>query len=81
MPIGGSTGVGGFDPLVHELAEALTATSAFLLACEHIMARGDTADHVKVRQAIGFALVQTNRASKVVEQLRSIANHEREPSS
>ncbi len=81
MPTDGSTGIERFDCLIHELAEALTATSAFLLACERIMASGDTADQVRVRQAISNALAQTNRASRVVGQLRSTANQERELSS
>jgi|SRR5579863_8680480 len=53
--------------LVHELAEALTATNSYLQGSQHLEGSSD------LHAAIGKAIEQVNRAGEVVAQLRLIA--------
>jgi phosphoglycerate-specific signal transduction histidine kinase len=58
--------------LSHELAEALTAIGSYLTASGHLEDAGDSADRARLREAISKAIEQTNRAGRIVTQLRDI---------
>jgi C4-dicarboxylate-specific signal transduction histidine kinase len=57
--------------LAHELAEALTAATAYLEASQQLESRGDPS---RLHEAISKAIEQTKRAAEVVAKLRSIAS-------
>jgi C4-dicarboxylate-specific signal transduction histidine kinase len=57
--------------LAHELAEALTAATAYLEAGQQLENRSDPA---RLHDAVSKAIEQTKRAGEVVAKLRSIAS-------
>ena len=67
MPSATSNDAEPLRRIVHELAEALTATSNYLRAGQSV------ANQEKLREVIGKALEQTDRAGEAVVKLRAIA--------
>jgi hypothetical protein len=57
--------------LTHELAEALTAVTSYLNACQYIEDLSDVAGQARLRGAIGKAIEQTARAGEIIGRLRA----------
>ena len=67
MPSATSNDAEQLRRFVHELAEVLTATNSYLRAGQSV------ANQEKLREVIGKALEQTDRAGEAVVKLRAIA--------
>ena len=59
--------------LAHELAEALTAVTSYLNACQYIEDLNTPAAQAKLRDGIGKAIEQTARAGEITGRLRGAA--------
>jgi hypothetical protein len=57
--------------LAHELAEALTAVTSYLNACQYIEDLSTPAAQAKLRDGIGKAIEQTARAGEIIGRLRA----------